>query len=51
MYYEEATERIKEATIMESTLNGYMIPARARRVVKARLSNQLNAMNQTFEAT
>ena len=51
MYYEETTERIKEATIMESTLNGYMIPASARRVMKARLSNQLSAMNQTFEAT
>ena len=40
--YDDATERIKEATNMakmESTLIGYLIPDSARKVMKARLSN------------
>ena len=49
MAYEESTERIKDVIDMESTLNGYLIPDCARRVVRARLSNQLGGKRPNFD--
>ena len=39
MQYDEATERIKEASRMETALSGFLIPSSARQVMRARLSN------------